>query len=120
MHHLRRDFGLAFLLFGAMALLPGLYFSHLTWADSPREHAADAVACEPTASVRSCEGSTCSGLSWSEWALEHDEISKSDFRMVREAGRLFLGAGLVLLGVGGVLFRNGGKPVQARSGLTPT
>lgn len=120
MHYLRRDFGLAFLLFGAMTLLPGLYFSHLTWDSSPPEHAADAVACEPTASVRSCEGSTCQGLSRSEWALENDEISKGDFRLVRSAGRLFLGAGLVLLGVGGVLRWNGGKPAQARSGLTPT
>lgn len=114
MRYLRRGFGLALLLFGAVALLPGLYFSLLTWASSPPEHAADAVACEPTAVVQSCEGSTCHGLSESEWALEHDEISKGDYRLVRLAGQLFLGAGLVLLGVGSVLFRSGGKP-----GLTP-
>ncbi|NOK21690.1 hypothetical protein [Corallococcus carmarthensis] len=115
MRHLRRDFGLALLLFGAMALLPGLYFSLLTWAASPRERAADAVACEPTASVQSCIGSTCGGLSWSEWALEHDEISKSDYRLVRLAGLLFLGAGLVLLGMGGMLLRSGGAPARAGS-----
>ena len=113
MHYLRRDFGLAFLLFGAAALLPGLYFSILMLAASPPfERAADAVECEPTAVGQSCVGSTCRGLSESEWALDHDEMIKGERRMILEAGLLLVGAGLVLTGVGGVLRRNTGAPAS--------